>query len=98
MFLRGVCMRTSSSVVDKYTLGRKQAPRGALERLMEGSGKRLGSVLGRLGSVLRASGERHEVVLERPGRVLGRLEAVLVAFKVVLDVKMRFESAQDTKS
>ena len=94
MFLRGVCMRTSSSVVDKYTLGRKQAPRGALERLMGG----LGSVLARLGSVLGAPGERLEGVLERPGTVLGRLEAVLVAFKVVLDGKMSSESAQDTKT
>ena len=37
-------------------------------------------------------------VLERPGSVLGRLGAVLVALKVVLDVKMSFESVQDPKS
>ena len=37
-------------------------------------------------------------VLERPGRLLGRLGAVLVAFKVVLDVKMSSESVQDPKS
>ena len=97
MFLRGVCMRTSSSVVDKYTLGRKQAPRGALERLKgvwEASWERLGASGERLG----ASGERLEGVLERPGKVLGRLEAVLVAFKVVLDGKMSSESVQDTKT
>ena len=97
MFLRGVYMRKSSSVVDKYTLGRKQAPRGALERLMgvwEASWERLGASGERLG----ASGERLEGVLERPGRVLGRLEAVLVAFKVVLHGKMSSESAQDTKT
>ena len=47
---------------------------------------------------LGASGERLEGVLERPGTVLGRLEAVLVAFKVVLDGKMSSESAQDTKT
>ena len=90
MFLRGVYMRKSSSVVDKYTLGRKQAPRGALERLMgvwEASWERLG-----------ASGERLEGVLERPGRVLGRLEAVVVAFKIALDGKMSFESVQDPKT
>ena len=46
-------------------------------------------VLERLG----ASGERLRGVLERPGSVLGRLGAVLVAFKVVLDIKMSFESA-----
>ena len=51
-------------------------------------------VLERLG----ASGERLGSVLERPGRLLGRLGAVSVAFKVVLDVKMSFESVQDTKS
>ena len=51
MFLRGVCMRTSSSAVDKYTLERKQAPRGALERLMGG----LGSVLGASWGVWGAS-------------------------------------------
>ena len=76
-------MRKSSSVLDKYTLGRKQAR--ALERL-GASGKRLGSVLGRLGSVLGASWS-----------VLGASWAVLVAFKVVLDVKMSFESVQRAK-
>ena len=44
------------------------------------------SVLGRLGSVLGASWS-----------VLGA-SWVLVAFKVVLDVKMRFESVQDPKT
>ena len=95
MFLRGVCMRKSSSVVDMYTLGRKQAPRdlGASEAVWKASWERLGASGERLG----ASGERLEGVLERPGRVLGRLEAVSVAFKGVLDVKMRFESVQDRK-
>ena len=41
--------------------------------------------------------ERLRVSLERLGSVLGRLGAVLVAFKVVLDVKMSFESVQDPK-
>ena len=36
-----------------------------------------------------AFGERLGCVLERPGSVLGRVGAVFVAFKVVLDVKMR---------
>ena len=36
-------------------------------------------------------------VLERPGGVLARLGAVLVAFKVVLDVKMSFERVQNPK-
>ena len=43
------------------------------------------------------SGERLGSVLERPGRLLGWLGAVLVAFKVVLDVKVSFESVQDQK-
>ena len=53
----------------------------------------LPGVLERLG----ASGERLGSVLERPGRFLGRLGTILVAFKVVLDVKMSFESVQDPK-
>ena len=61
------------------------------------SGKRLGSVLARPGSVLGASGERLEGVLERPGSVLGRLVAVLGALKVVLDGKMSSESVQVRK-
>ena len=36
-----------------------------------------------------AFGERLGSVLERPGSFLGRAGAVLVSFKVVLDVKMR---------
>ena len=66
---------------------------GASEGVWEASWERLGASGERLG----ASGKRLEGVLERPGRVLGRLEAVLVAFKGVLDVKMRFESVQDRK-
>ena len=47
---------------------------------------------------LGASGERLGSVLERPGRLLGRLGAILVAFKVVWDDKMSFQSVQDPKS
>ena len=67
---------------------------GASEGVWEASWERLGASGERLG----ASGERLEGVLERPGRVLGRLEAFLVAFKVVLDGKMSSESAQDRKT
>ena len=47
---------------------------------------------------LGASGECLGGVLEGFGSVLGRLGAVLVTFKVVLDVKMSFESVQDPKA
>ena len=57
-----------------------------LEESLEGPGaswRRLGASWERLGGVLEG--------------VLGASWAVLVAFKVVLDVKMSFESVQDPK-